>query len=1405
MQTTGDFLRPPEALVFSPTLKEFNNPIEYIRSILPKIKKYGICKIKAPPCFKPMFNLSFETSFVPREQHINEISAAHRFRLVFIEQLHAFWRCQGVRLKVKPIRHYRIDFYNLYDAVERVAEGTQVESESAFWAQVLEKIECPSELKAQVQSVYFNYIVPFADFLDENQKEQLRRSVVRLPELLSARRPKRTRATVPVPAFKTPIQRFWDRQRRPARGVKRTKRHPAVVRAKVSKKEGAAKSKTPVKKTKAKKEGRCLKCRDSFVRFVKKRKKQPQFCKKCTLSAVLDLDGKYGFEDSSQEFTLTEFGAYNERFMKQKFKKRTNVSVDEIEQKYWKTVHNFPVERMVYYGADIRTDITGSGFVRQTDDLTGSEGELKECYAKHPWNVNNFPTHEDSVLRLVGHRISGMTVPWIYVGMCFSTFCWHVEDHWTYSVNYQHIGATKVWYGIPEEYADKFDEVARSQCPEIAKRYPDMLHHMTTMIDPNILQDAGIPVFTVHQNPREYVITLPRAYHSGFNTGFNINEAVNFAPSDWLKYGAQCVEHYSKVSRHCVFSFDELVVRIAIFILHRKHKVTDCIDVIRQLLRCCERETEGRERLKKLGMTKSENVQFESLKDDERCCHHCNTTLFHSSVKCPSHNQQVCIDHVEHLCGGKCEKTEFVLCYRYVMPQLEELVAKLKNICDSCKKWQKDVAKLNKEIADNKKPTLEKANQVMDEGLVKKYPFNNEVRRLDKYIREASHWVTMMYTNQASSGRNKNTKRLTPKELEHGLMKMEESLLMPSEDLLESTKERHKRAILWREKYVHLKQEGIDRLGFAEFQKRAQALVEEGDLLFLDFDQCGVCDLKEYLHLIKKTPDIEALVSRIKNWDPEVGAVLPKNFKTDIDPEKLRVMRMFGPEAEESQLVPEEFLSKALLSLANAKKSSKARQLRAVLQKEQRRMKMTEKLCTSVFQKKGEIEHGLEIWRKVAKHSWADSPVLNRLRLENECVRKCREFCQRVFERDPTTETSYIILRDVQKIFTEYSFFLHADDPLYTEVILPKIAKIREFMVEMQSLFVYDRGYYSFFEILGGRQDLVQLAEGSILKLEFKEAHVDQTLACSSLYQYSKSNQMIRHMELVYGAHVDLLQRLQGTHGQRPVSETCHCGEFKLMNSMITCYLCRTIYHGQCILWDPVLETLPRGIYLCHRCIRGKRPTVSEVSMLLNKHGMEIDNTYEYKMIKWFVEYAMKASAELNKALSAYKIDTHDAAENTRLQRLIMTYLSLECHSKNVNMKLSKHPYFERNWPFCDVHREMLTNARKRCNGARMTPPEIYTNPLLPAHMTNPSGSVVQAEVEEFLDQEGQPYARRCAFPDCLEPLGEDVMWVQCDRCQKWHHYVCAGATIHTVNPNKKWECVACEDAAVKPPKHRAD
>jgi len=49
--------------------------------------------------------------------------------------------------------------------------------------------------------------------------------------------------------------------------------------------------------------------------------------------------------------------------------------------------------------------------------------------------------------------------------------------------------------------------------------------------------ENGIRVVKNVHNENEFMISRAAAYHSGFNFGFNIAEAVNFALSDWLKIG----------------------------------------------------------------------------------------------------------------------------------------------------------------------------------------------------------------------------------------------------------------------------------------------------------------------------------------------------------------------------------------------------------------------------------------------------------------------------------------------------------------------------------------------------------------------------------------------------------------------------------------------------------------------------------------------------------------------------------------------------------------------------------------------------------------------------------------------------------------------------------------------------
>ena len=131
-------------------------------------------------------------------------------------------------------------------------------------------------------------------------------------------------------------------------------------------------------------------------------------------------------------------------------------------------------------------------------------------------------------------NISGVTQPYLYVGVWRSLFGWHKEDLDLYSINYLHSGAPKFWYTIDLNSNKDFEDLAKSKFSESFRECDEFLRHKTTLIDPTVLIKNGINLHKIVQKPREFVIARAAAYHAGFNAGFNIAEAVNFAMPSWL-------------------------------------------------------------------------------------------------------------------------------------------------------------------------------------------------------------------------------------------------------------------------------------------------------------------------------------------------------------------------------------------------------------------------------------------------------------------------------------------------------------------------------------------------------------------------------------------------------------------------------------------------------------------------------------------------------------------------------------------------------------------------------------------------------------------------------------------------------------------------------------------------------
>jgi histone demethylase JARID1 len=92
-----------------------------------------------------------------------------------------------------------------------------------------------------------------------------------------------------------------------------------------------------------------------------------------------------------------------------------------------------------------------------------------------------------------------------------------------------HSGKPKIWYSIPSDQKEKMDDYIKSKYFALLLKEPHLVHKLTVHINPLELLENGIKVYRTVQRPGEIVVTLPKGYHTGFSTGLNLAEAVNFS------------------------------------------------------------------------------------------------------------------------------------------------------------------------------------------------------------------------------------------------------------------------------------------------------------------------------------------------------------------------------------------------------------------------------------------------------------------------------------------------------------------------------------------------------------------------------------------------------------------------------------------------------------------------------------------------------------------------------------------------------------------------------------------------------------------------------------------------------------------------------------------------------------
>lgn len=220
------------------------------------------------------------------------------------------------------------------------------------------------------------------------------------------------------------------------------------------------------------------------------------------------------------------------------------------------------------YAADLPANKYGSGFPTTTQSYCRDDNFE---YHRSLFNLNNTYKARDSLLRITSLRnekISGVTIPWLYLGMKFSSFCWHVEDLYINSINYNHKGAIKIWYIIPGAEKERFDEFVALRYSKQLSSKPDFMHRITLMIDPLEIRKAGIKIYKIRHTARSYVFTFPKVkrfllqvYHAGFSTGFNMGEAINYLSHRSIPAMSEAYKEYAKYGgkKAAIFPYDWLI------------------------------------------------------------------------------------------------------------------------------------------------------------------------------------------------------------------------------------------------------------------------------------------------------------------------------------------------------------------------------------------------------------------------------------------------------------------------------------------------------------------------------------------------------------------------------------------------------------------------------------------------------------------------------------------------------------------------------------------------------------------------------------------------------------------------------------------------------------------------------
>ncbi|URE27971.1 JmjC domain, hydroxylase [Musa troglodytarum] len=537
----------PQAPVFYPTEEEFADPLAFIFKIRPLAEPFGICRIVPPRSWNPPFALDRAAfTFPTKSQAIHRLQARPpscdpaTFRLEYGRFLESHLGKRSLARRV-VFEGDDLDLCRLFNAVKRYGGYDKVCAEKR-WADVARFVrpaikisECAKHVLCQLYREHLYDYEEYNSRLDRGTKKG--KSTRRCPE-------RNTSAQTEIPNRK---------RRRKGLGCERAKEVVEEVLDQIC---GQCKSGLHGEVMLL-----CDRCDKGWHLYclsppLEKIPSGNWYCLECVNS---DMDS-FGFVPGKL-YSVNAFKRMDDR-MRRKWFGQTNASRVQIEKRFWEIVEGRSGEVEVMYGSDLDTSLYGSGFPRANDPIPSLiDPNVWRQYASSPWNLNNLPKLPGSMLRAVRENIAGVMekrkIGLVTAGGVGGRGVVHGElattGGWMAAGQALELsrggrlewGEPKCWYGVPGTEANAFEQVMRKTLPDLFEVQPDLLFQLVTMLNPFILLEKGVPVYSVLQL-------------NGWVSGLNCAEAVNFA-RDWLPHGGVGADLYRLYRKAAVLSHEELL------------------------------------------------------------------------------------------------------------------------------------------------------------------------------------------------------------------------------------------------------------------------------------------------------------------------------------------------------------------------------------------------------------------------------------------------------------------------------------------------------------------------------------------------------------------------------------------------------------------------------------------------------------------------------------------------------------------------------------------------------------------------------------------------------------------------------------------------------------------------------